>query len=102
MASRSNNGLFQWNSPVPYLFGGIALVFGVVGIAALILIWSRRNKSIPAADSFYDAKDTSVEVATTKIDDEAKILVIVAGENHPTHLAKPSFEAALCSGKLGC
>ena len=82
------NYLRQWKSPEPYLYGGLAIVFGVIGLALFIVACFRRCKSSP--ESLCEAKEESKEVTSTQIEqDDPKILVIVAGDYHPTYLAKP-------------
>ncbi|RDX98612.1 Protein GLUTAMINE DUMPER 2, partial [Mucuna pruriens] len=69
-------------SPIPYLFGGLALMLALIGLALLILACSYSKSS----------SSTSNEEKTTKrmeVDSEPKIVVIMAGDSNPTYLAKP-------------
>ncbi|TQD81981.1 hypothetical protein C1H46_032444 [Malus baccata] len=78
------------NSPTPYLFGGLALILGLVAVALLILACSfhRPSTSSRSRSSDQDQKPTR-PVDTEAGDYEPKILVIMAGEKTPTCLANP-------------
>ncbi|KAI3771999.1 hypothetical protein L6452_03173 [Arctium lappa] len=85
-----------WHSPVPYLFGGLAAMLGLIAFALLILACSYSNHS--GADVENDAADRDLEAAgdskpdnhkeTTHVFEE-KYLVIMAGQAKPTFLATP-------------
>ncbi|MBA0810702.1 hypothetical protein Gohar_002667 [Gossypium harknessii] len=76
-----------WHSPVPYLFGGLAAMLGLIAFALFILACSYRRT--PDNDG---GEETDVEsgdsVKEVKVYEE-KILVIMAGELKPTFLATP-------------
>ncbi|KAL2335343.1 hypothetical protein Fmac_016556 [Flemingia macrophylla] len=67
-------------SPIPYLFGGLALMLALVGLALVILACS------------YSKSSSSTSKATRErmeVDSEPKIVVIMAGDSNPTYMAKP-------------
>nr|KYP48074.1 hypothetical protein KK1_030269 [Cajanus cajan] len=68
-------------SPIPYLFGGLALMLALIGLALLILACS------------YGKSSSSTSQATNamgmEVDSEPKIVVIMAGDSNPTYMAKP-------------
>ncbi|ESW08916.1 hypothetical protein PHAVU_009G085200 [Phaseolus vulgaris] len=87
-----------WHSPVPYLFGGLAAMLGLVAFALLILACSywkisgglqieengERNIENGGGEKQGDSENKeSVRVY------EEKILVIMAGDEKPTFLATP-------------
>ncbi|EXC18783.1 hypothetical protein L484_007156 [Morus notabilis] len=91
-----------WHSPVPYLFGGLAAMLGLIAFALLILACSYwrltgqmeadrsegQNRDIESGagaekDDAADSADKSLKVY------EEKILVIMAGDENPTFLATP-------------
>ncbi|KAI4335853.1 hypothetical protein L6164_014458 [Bauhinia variegata] len=84
-----SNALFQiqWNSPVPYLFGSLTIVFGIIGLALLFLACSRRKHKPQTDDSSSQCHADAKIIATTTPHD-AKVLVIVPGDDRPTYLAK--------------
>ncbi|XVF88042.1 hypothetical protein PTKIN_Ptkin19aG0017500 [Pterospermum kingtungense] len=82
-----------WHSPVPYLFGGLAAMLGLIAFALLILACSYWKLS-------GGQGETDLEAGEGKGDDnqkesggvpvmEQKYLVIMAGEVKPTFLATP-------------
>ncbi|KAG6649096.1 hypothetical protein CIPAW_07G188500 [Carya illinoinensis] len=84
-----------WHSPIPYLFGGLAAMLGLIAFALLILACSYwRLSGYLEGDG---AAERDLEAAEGKSDDtqkpptvfEDKILVIMAGEVKPTFLATP-------------
>ncbi|KAF8389865.1 hypothetical protein HHK36_024382 [Tetracentron sinense] len=79
-------GFRRWNSPVPYLFGGLALMLGLIALALLILACSYRNSS---ADSSRDTGEKPAKPMNSPAETELKIVVIMPGEDNPTYLAKP-------------
>ncbi|PQM39405.1 protein GLUTAMINE DUMPER 4-like [Prunus yedoensis var. nudiflora] len=84
--------LRNWKSPIPYLFGGLALMLGLVAVALLILACSFHrtpsSNSSTSSDADQDQKPTR-PVDIEAADSEPKIVVIMAGEKTATYLAKP-------------
>ncbi|OVA12773.1 hypothetical protein BVC80_8545g14 [Macleaya cordata] len=81
-------GIRGWRSPVPYLFGGLAIMLGLIAIALIILVCSYRKTSANRSSS------NDVEKATTKPvlpppEMEPKFVVIMAGDDNPSFIAKP-------------
>ncbi|GLJ30554.1 hypothetical protein SUGI_0604990 [Cryptomeria japonica] len=77
----------QWRWPVPFLFGGLVAMLVLIAFAFVILACSYcTSKNVQnAPDSTADElKEVSVE------DDEEKVVVIMAGNDIPTFLAKPA------------
>ncbi|CAA7408162.1 unnamed protein product [Spirodela intermedia] len=90
-----------WHSPVPYLFGGLAAMLGLIAFALLILAcsyWklsgyldSGSNEPERGGDlESGDGKPRDSGVAKTSPHQlEQRIVVIMAGEEKPTFLANP-------------
>ncbi|MBA0594351.1 hypothetical protein E1A91_D05G068000v1 [Gossypium mustelinum] len=86
-----------WHSPVPYLFGGLAAMLGLIAFALLILACSywrlsgRLDNNSEGGDVERDVESGENEGDSTKQVKvyEEKILVIMAGEEKPTFLATP-------------
>lgn len=93
-----------WHSPVPYLFGGLAAMLGLIAFALLILACSYwklsgylevdgDNNSGHRSRRDLEAGDANPNEQTKKaqIPYEEKILVIMAGQEKPTFLATPMW-----------
>lgn len=85
----------QSPSPVPYLFGGLAAMMGLIACAVLILICSYWRLSGPLGAGDYADRDPEAGdangnggAAPAPVVEE-KFLVILAGQEKPTCLATP-------------
>ncbi|KAJ4900529.1 Protein GLUTAMINE DUMPER 5 [Raphanus sativus] len=90
-----------WRSPVPYLFGGLAAMLGLIAFALLLLAcsyWSFSRRTNSEGDG--EKQTESGEKVTAKVFEE-KILVIMAGQNKPTFLATPVL-AKTCMSSAEC
>ncbi|GAB4832477.1 hypothetical protein Ancab_006499, partial [Ancistrocladus abbreviatus] len=83
---------FRWNSPIPYLFGGLALMVGLIAVALIILACSYKKSSSDGDDGNKEPG----EMVAVKLDNEPKVVVIMAGDDNPTYLAKPVPAATNC------
>ncbi|KAK7410194.1 hypothetical protein VNO78_00791 [Psophocarpus tetragonolobus] len=84
-----------WHSPVPYLFGGLAAMLGLIAFALFILACSYWKLSAHPNTPQRDL-DTQTHKHTHssnnhsfKLHHEQKILVIMAGDHTPSFLATP-------------
>uniref|UniRef100_A0A6N2N8G7 Uncharacterized protein n=1 Tax=Salix viminalis TaxID=40686 RepID=A0A6N2N8G7_SALVM len=88
-----------WHSPVPYLFGGLAAMLGLIAFALLILACSywRLSDLLNSENEGNDQRDLesgnenegSSSGKEEKRVYEEKFLVIMAGNEKPTFLATP-------------
>lgn len=85
----NNNGFRSLKSPIPYLFGGLALMLALIAIALLVLACSYRKRPSSASNDDGDSKTTTSSSSQSHDSQEPKILVIMAGDTNPTYLAKP-------------
>ncbi|KAM7252594.1 hypothetical protein ACFE04_008103 [Oxalis oulophora] len=94
----------SWHSPVPYLFGGLAAMLGLIAFALLILACSYWRLS-GYLDSSEDqnrerdleaGKEDKIDKPVVKVMEE-KFLVIMAGEVKPTYLATPMMTSRSAS-----
>ncbi|WCJ25493.1 glutamine dumper 5 [Euphorbia peplus] len=91
-SSASGVALKHWNSPVPYLFGGLAAMLGLIGMALLILACSSKKPHTnlqPQEDNNNDRKMEMIMMMPMEM--EPKIVVIMPGDHNPTFFAKPSL-----------
>ncbi|KAH7852017.1 hypothetical protein Vadar_019562 [Vaccinium darrowii] len=76
-----------WNSTITYLYGGLALLLGLLSLAMILLFCSfrKQSNSINNPSTFADHQQPGIAEA----DLGPKILVIMAGNNKPTFIATP-------------
>uniref|UniRef100_A0A803LC53 Uncharacterized protein n=1 Tax=Chenopodium quinoa TaxID=63459 RepID=A0A803LC53_CHEQI len=88
-SSSSSTQIMRWNSPTPYLFGGLALILGIIVVALATLACSYIYKKKHQPSSSFD--DTTGKPVTTNddYDDKPKFVVIMAGDDKPTYIAMP-------------
>ncbi|KAL2482836.1 protein GLUTAMINE DUMPER 5-like [Forsythia ovata] len=105
-----------WHSPVPYLFGGLAAMLGLIAFALLILACSywklsgyienrdETERDLEAGEVNGDgdgSADGGVKAEPPVL--EEKYLVIMAGQEKPTFLATPmSSRASSFGSKSSC
>ncbi|KAJ8538784.1 hypothetical protein K7X08_030080 [Anisodus acutangulus] len=85
-----------WHTPVPYLFGGLAAMLGLIAFALLILACSYwklsshlRENNENDHDHDTEARESEKPVTVMMPVYEEKIVVIMAGDMRPSYLAKP-------------
>ena len=94
------------HSPVPYLFGGLAAMLGLIAFALLILACSYWKLSgyLEGGAGRGDEDGSGADGAKPAASDlpppiwEEKILVIMAGDVKPTYLATPMSSRASSFG----
>lgn len=94
-STADTTGFHRWNSPIPYLFGGLALMLGLIALALIVLACSYKKSSGQNQDDDTDSqeKPASTPADVMKPEMEPKFVVIMPGDYNPTCLAKP----ALCT-----
>ncbi|XP_073029777.1 protein GLUTAMINE DUMPER 6-like [Primulina eburnea] len=98
VAHDSPSGFLNWNSPLPYLFGGLGLMLLLIAVALIILACSYRKSSSRSAD--HDGvKATQLPATVDAADNTPKIVVIMAGDNNPTQIAVPIPSSFFISAK---
>jgi hypothetical protein len=93
----SSSGVHSaWHSPVPYLFGGLAAMLGLIAFALLILAcsyWKLSGYLEGSNNSNGDGGMASEKPVALPVVPhvcyEEKIVVIMAGDEKPTFLATP-------------
>ncbi|GJN09723.1 hypothetical protein PR202_ga27754 [Eleusine coracana subsp. coracana] len=89
-----------WHSPVPYLFGGLAAMLGLIALALLILACSywKLNSYLGAGDTDSTdpeaaggdgTKSPAVAATASPAAFADLVAVVMAGEKTPTFLAAP-------------
>ncbi|MCE3051444.1 hypothetical protein HAX54_049850 [Datura stramonium] len=106
-----------WHSPVPYLFGGLAAMLGLIAFALLILACSywrlsghldEENQQGDIEEGNNNNNNNNNNVGDIKLVEkpilEEKFLVIMAGQLKPTYIATPSLSSRASSfgSSSGC
>ncbi|XP_031492884.1 protein GLUTAMINE DUMPER 5-like [Nymphaea colorata] len=87
-SARTAGGLTASNSPIPYLFGGLAAMLCLIAFALIMLFCSYRKNSGQGGTP-EDPLEKPAKPATVLNDMEQKVVVIMAGDHCPTFIAKP-------------
>lgn len=82
-----------WRSPIPYLFGGLAAMLGLIAIALIILVCSHCKRTASDGERRDAEKVGELIKVVPEVFDE-KIVVIMAGDDNPTYLATPIFPSS--------
>ncbi|KAK1269154.1 Protein GLUTAMINE DUMPER 3 [Acorus gramineus] len=102
-----------WHSPVPYLFGGLAAMLGLIAFALLILACSywklsgylegEGERDLESGDGGEEDPQKARADAGFKAGGnlEARVVVIMAGQEKPTFLATPMSSRASSFGDGG-
>ncbi|KAG8366990.1 hypothetical protein BUALT_Bualt16G0025900 [Buddleja alternifolia] len=85
--SPTSSTFWNWKSPLPYLFGGLALMLILIAAALIILACSYRKR--PSSHPHNNGERAAQLSNLAAADDTPKIVVIMAGDDNPTHLAIP-------------
>lgn len=94
-ASRSG-GFWQWNTPLPYLYCGTAIILAIIASSLLFLLCSYKDDPAAAAvsDSMADREDggdekKKQEMEIRVLDPEPKVVVVFGGDGKPLYVARP-------------
>lgn len=84
------------SSLVPFAFVILAAMTGLAAIAVVILACYHRKQPVAATagdqSSLLDGMEKSVPLpAIAPLDMEPRIVVVMAGDEHPSFLAKPMY-----------
>ncbi|AQL05193.1 protein GLUTAMINE DUMPER 5 [Zea mays] len=107
MGANANVPHSPWQSPVPYLFGGLAAMLGLIALALLILACSywklsgyldadRGQRAGSSGEAGADGeKGSAAGAARPAAGFQEHVVVIMAGEERPTFLATPAASRAV-------
>ncbi|KAI3768440.1 hypothetical protein L2E82_19115 [Cichorium intybus] len=93
----SQQSFWRFDSPLIYLFGGIALILALIVVALVILACTQRRRRL-ATNGGGDIENGGDAQKVAKLeynsgdgkDATPKIVVIMAGDELPTYLATPA------------
>ncbi|KAF8658475.1 hypothetical protein HU200_058928 [Digitaria exilis] len=78
----------MWRTPTPYLFLGFAFMMGLIAVALLVLICTRRKPTTTARRGPEDLEASAARARLAPLDrEEPKFVVIMAGDALPSFLA---------------
>ncbi|KAL7605843.1 hypothetical protein Lser_V15G20417 [Lactuca serriola] len=91
---------FRWSSPIPYLFGGLALMLILIACALIILVCSYKrpySSSNSSENVTGDQEKTSTPEFRMELSPEMepKIVIVMPGDINPTYLLKPAPPAGV-------
>ncbi|KAL7610539.1 hypothetical protein Lser_V15G12878 [Lactuca serriola] len=89
LSSSTSSSFWRFDSPLVYLFGGIAAMLALIVVALVILACSQRHRR-PAAISDQDVESGKAVMFHDEAYSSPKIVVIMAGDEIPTYLATPA------------
>ncbi|KAI4375256.1 hypothetical protein MLD38_013148 [Melastoma candidum] len=75
-----------WKTPIPYLFSGLGAVVVLISVALILLACSCRKCPRDPADE----KPPSGSLALRTLDPEPRIVVVMAGDDVPSYIARPA------------
>ncbi|KAL0915462.1 hypothetical protein M5K25_015880 [Dendrobium thyrsiflorum] len=82
----SSGGVRPWQSPVPYLFGGLAAMMVLIAIALIVLACYQQKSQV--GESRTPAIQPEKPAAfLTEV--EPRVVVIMAGDELPSFVGKP-------------
>uniref|UniRef100_A0A7N0U8E6 Uncharacterized protein n=1 Tax=Kalanchoe fedtschenkoi TaxID=63787 RepID=A0A7N0U8E6_KALFE len=89
----------EWRSPMPYVFGGVAAMMGLIAFGLLILACSYWNLNGSGSDEDEGVKGAK-KTGSKQVCGE-QFVVILAGDDRPTCLATPAAAARGCACSSG-
>lgn len=90
MSSSSGTGVPLWKSPIPYLFGSLALTLLLIAVALIILVCSYRKRASSNSAAENDEEKPAKIINAAAVNTEPKIVVVMAGDDKPSYLATPT------------
>ncbi|KAK4367646.1 hypothetical protein RND71_011438 [Anisodus tanguticus] len=86
--STSMGSFWTWRSPLPYLFGSLGLMLLLIVVALIVLACS-FHKRLSSSSSSDQQKSACPVNNSTIVEMSPRIVVIMAGDQKPTHIGVP-------------
>ncbi|CAN4079541.1 unnamed protein product [Withania somnifera] len=93
MVPNGRNSVWQWKSPVPYLFVGLSLTLALITVALILLACSLSQRS---SDGQQDKSARSANSTSTMVEMSPRIIVVMAGHRTPSHIGIPISSSDKC------
>ncbi|KAJ9173120.1 hypothetical protein P3X46_016286 [Hevea brasiliensis] len=84
-ATNSPSTFNLWHSPIPYLFGSLALMLMIIAVSLIILACSYCKHH----SARNEGENPRKSIGISGLEAEPKIVVIMAGDKRPRYLATP-------------
>ncbi|XVF31654.1 hypothetical protein REPUB_Repub17cG0009900 [Reevesia pubescens] len=97
-AENTRAAIKLWKSPIPFLFGSLAIVLLLIIVSLVMLVCSYRKSSANSPQDSTDEKPAKHIISV--LDAEPKIVVIMAGNHKPTYLATPVTSSVCRCGQV--
>ncbi|KAF3640119.1 hypothetical protein FXO38_08188 [Capsicum annuum] len=83
-----STGFWQWKSPIPYIYFGLAVIVATIALALIFLLFCGQNSA--STEHLVETDDEIKKRHQVKsLDPEPKIVVVFAGNDKPLYIAKP-------------
>ncbi|KAI4375255.1 hypothetical protein MLD38_013147 [Melastoma candidum] len=99
-ATLSSPAHHLWRTPIPYLFGGLAAVLVLISVALFMLACSYLECHPMGGDNEEEVPKKSVGMVPP--DAEPRMVVIMAGEDVPSHIAIPRPKTSALAQNCCC
>ncbi|KAK4367647.1 hypothetical protein RND71_011439 [Anisodus tanguticus] len=87
----NGTSFWEWKSPLPYLFGGLALTLALI-VVALVLLACSSHQRYSSDDE--DKSTSPSNKSATIVEMSPRVIVIMAGDQKPTHIGVPISSSA--------
>ncbi|KAK4346381.1 hypothetical protein RND71_032720 [Anisodus tanguticus] len=88
--SASMGSFWTWRSPLPYLFGSLGLMLLLIVVALIVLACSFHKRL--SSSSSDQQKFACPPANSTIVGMSPRIVVIMAGDQKPTHIGVPTSD----------
>ncbi|KAM3286358.1 hypothetical protein CQW23_05506 [Capsicum baccatum] len=87
--------LWHWQSPLPYLFCGLALTLALIFVALILLACSLHQRTLSDEED-QDKSTSPSNNSSTMVEMSPRIIVIMAGNQKPSHIGVPVSSSDKC------
>jgi hypothetical protein len=91
-----------WRTPTPYLLLGFGLMMGLMAVALLILLCTRRKPTGSSRRGSASEEESARGATMAPLDREPKVIVIMPGDHMPSFIASArpfAFATAVDAGE---
>ncbi|OIT22026.1 hypothetical protein A4A49_39623 [Nicotiana attenuata] len=85
-SSSMGSSFWTWRSPLPYLFGSLAIMLVLIVVALIVLACSFHKRLSSATTS---SEKSARPAANAIVEMSPRVVVIMAGDQKPSHIGVP-------------